>query len=218
MDEFSALYVRLNERVHGPLSREDLRLLFSGGHLTPQTPTALDIGGPWTPLAAFPLGKQISATGPRAFERDNEIGGARIDLADIIAAANTPRLQSATPPASPQTESAPHDVRSLLQFNLAIEQARGLHQVQPVPERRSRRRRDYWQLLSVIGVLIFTVLVAESFIAVQLQVLAAQMPDQLWPMFRQVLFHSPILGWGLAAFFFYAIALGWVMFFVMDDY
>ena len=44
------------------------------------------------------------------------------------------------------------------------------------------------------------------------------MPEQFWPILHHVLSHSPIFARGLAAFFFYAIALGWLMFFVMEDY
>lgn len=118
----------------------------------------------------------------------------------------------------PAVPSAPHDIPSLLRFNLAVEDRHGLLKLRPMSLRRSKRRSDYWLLLSLIAVVISVVLLAESFIAVQLHVLAARMPDQFRPLLNEVLFHSPLFAWGLAAFAFYAISLGWVMFFVMEDY
>ena len=44
------------------------------------------------------------------------------------------------------------------------------------------------------------------------------MPDQFWPILNMVLFHSPIMAWGLVAFFTYWVALTWLMFGLMDDY
>jgi hypothetical protein len=152
------------------------------------------------------------------FERVNTNEGPPILLADLIAVANRAPSNPSPTTIPHEIRSAPHDVPSLLRFNLAIDRRHGLLKLSPISQRHSKRRTDYCLLLLLIAVVITTVLFVESYVAVQLQVLAARMPDQFWPMLNEVLFHSPVFAWGLAAFAFYAIALGWLMFFVMEDY
>jgi hypothetical protein len=221
MDSGQIFFVRRGGKVHGPFAREQLRALALDGHIDAATEIAAAAEGPWARLETLPaLRRVLAGDAPAAFERANHDGQPPIDLRDVIAAANVrpaPFAPGSPAPAS-RPVSAPHDVPSLLQFNLAIENKRGLHKLKPLLFRRSRRRRDYLVLMAFIGVVIFSTLVIESFVAVQVQVLAARMPDQFWPIFNAVLFHSPILAWGLAAFATFAIALGWLMFGLMDDY
>ena len=218
MDSGLFLFVRLHGKTHGPFSPEHLIELARGHFITRQTSVSANVDGPWTELGATPSGAALFEALPREYERTNRDDGPPLELRDIIAAANRPPAAAVSPSPVPPPSSAEHDVRSLLQLNLAIERAHGLHRLKPHLRRGSSRGRDYFLVMTAIGVVIFLVLLAESFIAVQIQVLAAQMPEQFWPILRQVLFHSPIFAWGLAAFAFYAVALGWLMFFVMEDY
>lgn len=221
MDSGQSFFVRRRERILGPFVREQLRELAAGGHIDATTEIATSADGPWANLESLPaLRSVLRGDAPGGFERANHDAQPPIHLRDVIAAANVrpnPPADATSPQPAPPV-SAPHDVRSILAFNLAIEKRLGLHRVKPPPERRSRRRRDYLVLMTIIGLLIFAVLLVESFVAVQLQVLAARMPDQFWPIFQAVLFHSPIFAWGLAVFAAFAIALGWLMFGLMDDY
>ncbi|HWA85119.1 MAG TPA: hypothetical protein VG710_02755 [Opitutus sp.] len=220
MDSGQSFYVRRCERIFGPFVREQLRELAAGRHIDAATEVATSPDGPWAHLESLPaLRAVLRGDEPAAFERANHDAQPSIDLHDLIAAANNPRPPAGiVSPTVPPPVSAPHDVRSILAFNLAIEKRLGLHRVKPPPARRSRRRLDYFVLMAGIGFAIFATLLVESYIAVQVQVLAAHMPDQFWPVFNAVLFHSPIFAWGLAAFATFAIALGWLMFGLMDDY
>jgi hypothetical protein len=216
-------YLRLQGKVLGPFALAQLRELAEGGAITPATEASADAGGPWSPLQTLPmrvlLFAERSPFQPKEFERAN-VAGPPLDHRAVIAAASRPRAAgpaAATPP-RPATGSPAHDVFALLRLNLATEKGRGLHELAPRPPKKSRRRRDYFVVLGCIGAAIYAVLLFEAVLAVSLQVMAAGMPDQFWPILHAVLFHSPILAWGLAAFFFYAVALGWLMFVVMDDH
>jgi len=114
--------------------------------------------------------------------------------------------------------SAAHDVFAIRREVEAAEQAAGLHQVTVKPPKRSRRKRDYFLIISGLFLLILVMLGAIAFVGVGTQVMAAQMPDQFWPMLRGVLLGSPILWWGLAGWFVISFALAWLMFGVMEDY
>lgn len=219
MDSAPTWYVRLNGKTHGPLVDEDLRQLITEGFLDRASEVASSTEGPWTDLESSLAASRVSPAASRLIQRDNPPGGTPLRIEDLIAASNLRRpVSSPSNNSAPQPASAAHDVASLLALNLHVDKLHGLNRLKPVPRPASRRRRDYLVLMSLIGALIFLVLLAEIFIGVQLQVLAAKMPDQLWPMFRFVAFHSPLFAWGLAAFSFYAIALGWLMFWVMDEY
>ena len=221
MDSGQIFFVRRGDKVHGPFAREQLRELAAAGHIDATTEIAAGPEGPWTRLELQPaLRAVLVGDAPAAFERANHAGQPPIDLRELIAAANIRPPSPAEIAPSPSTRpiSAAHDVRALLQFNLAVENRHGLHKLRPFFARPSRRRRDYLVLMAMIGFIIFFVLLAESFIAVQLQVLAARMPDQFWPVFNAVVFHSPIFAWGLACFAAFAIALAWLIFGVMEDY
>ena len=220
MESAPPFFVRVRDKSHGPFAADHLRELAAGGHIGPATEIASTADGPWARLETLPVAATLFPAGPRDFERANQNSGPPIDLHEIIAAANRPPV-ALTPTANvppPPPASAPHDVRSLLQFNLAMEKRRGLHKLKPLFARPSRRRRDYFTALSIIGAVIFTILFVEAYAAVQIQVFAARMPDQFSAVFKAVLFHSPIFAWGLAAFFTFAIALWWLMFVVMDKH
>lgn len=226
MEPSQSVLIRWQGRIVGPFSLEQLRELTAGGAVTPATEVAPDTGGPWARIETLPLGNVLFPPPPtvtfkvRDYERANRNTSPPITLEDIIAAANkhAPAKPASPVPTSPApvVASAEHDVNSLLRFNYEIDRRRGHFKLPALLASPSRRRRDYFMLLAGGGALIFAVLVAEAFIGVQVQVLAAQMPDQLWPIFRQVLFHSPLMAFGLAMFSFYVVALGWLMFFVMD--
>lgn len=220
MDLALQYYVRLRDKSHGPFTLAQLRELAAGHHLAPDTPLAAAPGGPWTPLSAHPLARELLPRAPERFERTERHSAPPIELSAIIAAAQPRPAPTAgaapAPPAPAAPVSAPHDVRSLLAFNLALEKKRGLHALAPSSLPPSRRWRDYFVALALIGTLIFAILLVEAYAAVQIQVLAARMPDQFWPVFRAVLFHSPIFGWGLAMFSVFALVLWWLRFVVME--
>lgn len=222
MDPTLPVHLRWQGKVVGPFSAEQLRELIPTGAVTPASEISLEPEGPWVRLETVPLGGAVFPTvnfKTPTYERANTRDSAPIDLRDIITAAQRPA--GAAPPPRPVPTppvSAEHDVPSLLRFNQAIDEKRGLFAIAPKIARRSRRRRDYFILLFGVGALIFVVLLCESVLAVSIQTMAARMPDQFWPILTQVLFHSPILLWGVASFTFYAVALTWLMYVLMDDY
>lgn len=218
MDAIASCHVRVRRKTHGPFTADQLRELVRSGAIDGATEVAATADGPWLPLQTSAFAAVLRPPRP-AFERVNDNASAPIDLHALIAAANRP--PAGTPPpvgAADARAASTSDVHGLLRLNLSAEKARGLHRLPAYFRRPSRRRRDYLVALAAIGTLILLVLLGESYVAVQLQVLAAKAPEQFWPLLGQVLFHSPILAWGFAAFAAHVIGLGWVMFFVMDDY
>lgn len=217
MQDDAIHFVRIRGHPHGPFSRTQLCELAGSGAISGETEIGSARIGPWLALGRSPLADVLTPP-RREFERLNPPATPPLELRAIIAAANQPppAAVSGSPPAPPSLR--PNDVHALLRLNLAVERALGLHRLAPPRARSSRRLRDYAVALAIIGAAIVLVLLVECFVAVQVQVLAARMPDQFWPLLGQVLFHSPIFAWGLAAFAVYAIALGWVLFFIVDDY
>jgi len=228
MDSIPPVHIRWQDKIVGPFSVEQLRELAAGGGVTPATEVANDTAGPWARLDALPLGAVLFPPPPAVafrvqdYERANTGASPPLHLADIIAAANQPigkRPAGVAPaPPAPAAVSAEHDVRSLLRFNYEIDRRRGRFHLPPLRARPSRRRRDYLLLLAGGGGLILALLTAEAVVCVSVQTLAARMPDQFWPLLREVLFHSPMFAFGAAMFSFYAVALGWLMFYVMDEH
>ncbi len=221
MDPTPTVFIRWQGKPTGPFSAEQLRELIASGAVTPATDSAPEPAGPWTRLDAGPLRSALfpSVTFKTpTYERTNTSASPTIDLHDVIAAAQRPTPPSALPLAPARPASAEHDVASLLLFNQAIEKKHGRFTLAPHRPRKSRRLRDYLVLLFGIGGLIFAILIVEAMFAVSMQTMASRMPDQFWPVFTKVLFHSPIMAWGLACFTFYAAALTWLMFGLMDDY
>lgn len=220
MNPNQTVHIRWQGKPVGPFSLEQLRELAASNAITPATEVAAETAGPWARIETLPLNTTLfSAAANRPnFHRANTNSSPPINLHDIIAAANRSAPTSSQPIAPSKPISAEHDVSALLQFNHEIEKKRGLFTLAPKVARKSRRGRDYRRLLFGVGALIFMILSFEAVLAVSLQTMAARMPDQFWPILWQVLFHSPILAWGVAMFAFYAIALGWLMFGLMDDY
>lgn len=220
METPPTVYLRRHGRTAGPFTLEQLQELAAGGSIGPETEAAADPDSPWVALRTLPLGARVFVLGGLKrpdFQRDNTNSGPPIALEDIIAAAQV--RKKAGPAAAPaKPVPAEHDVAALLQFNHELEKRRGLFTVGPFAPRKSRRKRDYWLIVGGVGVLFFGVLLAEAVVAVALQTLAARMPDQFWPIFWQVLFHSPILGWGLAMYSVVVVAVTWLMFGLMEDY
>ncbi len=103
----------------------------------------------------------------------------------------TAQFESVNAPAA--STPPPVEVRAMLHDNLAHEKAAGLHELAPLPARRSRRRRDYWLALAV-GNAVFALLM----------LLGGRNPFTL------------IYGLGGMALF--SSGLTWVMWVVMDDH
>jgi hypothetical protein len=114
--------------------------------------------------------------------------------------------------------SAAHDVFAIRREVEEAERAAGLHQLEVKPPKRSKRKRDYWRLVVGLFVVINVMLVVIAWGGAGTQTLAAGMTDQFWPVFRGVLFGSPILAWGFAGWCVMSASIAWLMFGVMDDY
>lgn len=82
-----------------------------------------------------PLDHAQPAPDPGIVETDK----ARIDLRDILKAANAVPTTSLPKPATRSNE-----IHAVLRDNLAHANAAGLNRVDPTPRRASRRKRDYW--------------------------------------------------------------------------
>lgn len=108
-------------------------------------------------------------------------------------ALGTARFESVNAPAD-DAAPRPVDVHEMLRDNLEHEKFAGLHELKPLPPRRSRRRRDYWLLLCAGNLALG--LVAAWFGP------GAAMP-----------FLCAIVGIGL-----FTAATIWLMWFVMGDY
>lgn len=216
----AAYFLRTHGKGRGPFSIEELQALAEDALVKPESEISPSLDGPWKPVSAHPLASRIlgNRTRKETFSRENHAGQPTVSHNDLIAAANQARPFSAAPADPAATAPVKNDVHRILELNLQHDQARGSYRVAYPYTRRSRRRRDYWALLLGIGLLIFVVLIVEAYICVQVQVTVAKMPDQFQPIFRQVLFGSPLFFYGLAMFIFFWAALTWLMYGVMDDY
>jgi hypothetical protein len=87
----------------------------------------------------------------------------------------------------------PVDIHELLRGNLDREKSAGLHELKPLPPRRSRRRRDYWLSLAAVNSAI---------------VLAVFLPGP----------SVVSLVSGFSGVVLFSCGLTWIMWFVMDDY
>ena len=221
MDFQATFFIRLRGKAHGPFIIEQLRELVRTGAVTESSEVATSAEGPWAQLQTQPMRAMLfpsrGGAKPPEFERANRNSSPAIDHHALIAAANRPKSGG---PAhqSPPAPAMDRGIQHMLALNLQKDQARGFHELAPPPPRKSRRKRDYQVLLFGIGALIFAVLLSESVLAVSIQTMAARMPEQFWPILRAVVFHSPIMAFGLAAFVFYWAALTWLMYGLMDDY
>ena len=227
METTPSLFVRLHGLVRGPVAPAQLRNWAESGVITPATEVAAEAGGPWVqletlPAAAdlFPKRVQFGFKTP-AFENANRDSAPPVDHRELIALANQQRRVGPPVPRAPEVKPATaweSDVHAMLRLNLAKEKAHGLNELAPMPPRRSRRNRDYLVLMTGLALVIFPILGVEAFVAAQVQTLAAGMPDQFGPLLKTLLFHSPILWWGLAGWCVLGIGFGWLMFGVMNDY
>ena len=104
----------------------------------------------------------------------------------------TAKFEAVNAPTATPTP-APTDVYQVLGDNLARENAAGLNAVQPVPPRRSRRKRDFWLML-VLG----NLTIAATVFFTRGNTIAVLL--------------------GLAGVIVLTVALTWVMWFVLDDY
>jgi hypothetical protein len=138
----------------------------------------------------------------------------KIDVQDLI------RAGAGIGPAlgNNATVNRANDVHAILRQNHAHANATGLNDLKPMPKRRSRRRRDYWLLLAAGNGFMLGAFLVETFVAYQVQCLAAKMPDLAITMFFQFLFHSPALALPAALMAAYSGALTWLMFGQMNDY
>jgi hypothetical protein len=147
-----AIFVRIDDAVRGPFTPDQLRQLAEVGAITPETGASAQAGGSWLRLQdlpgcaeIFPQSRQFLFKA-REFENVNQGPGPRVDLRDVIAAANRPPAAPAAGPASvPAT--APNEVFDILRQNRARERDAGLDELAPLPPRPNRRRRDFLILL-----------------------------------------------------------------------
>lgn len=223
MDPTLPVHLRWQGKVVGPFSAEQLRELIPTGAVTPESEVAPEPEGPWARLDTLPLGRllwpAVNFKIP-AYERANTADTPPIDLRDVIAAANGPASQTPpTPPAPAQPVSAEHDVPSLLRANQAADEQRGHFTLAPKPRRRSRRRRDYAILLLVAGIPLFLLIFLHPVQDAWARTHGLRILGEGGAIFSQVLLGNPYVAvWGIGGFVFYACALGWILFFVMDDY
>ena len=114
---------------------------------------------------------------------------ARIEVTQLVQQATTPG--TVLPPS--RTPAARNDVHAILEGNLERANAAGLNDLVYQPKRRSKRRRDY-----------FTVVIP------------------LNAVFAFIAFgpysNTATMAYGAAGIIIVTLGLGWVMFFVMDDY
>jgi hypothetical protein len=227
MEPPPALYVYLSGKTLGPLNSGQVRELVEGGVVTGKTYVATPGASAWVRAEAVPwiaeMLPQRAQFGFKAaiFEKANRESAAPVDHRELIAIANQPRQVGPPVARGPELKPADaweNDVVALRRLNLAKENALGLNELPPPPPRRSRRTRDYIVLMAGLALVIFPILGAEAFLAAQVQTLAAGMPDQFWPLLKTLLFHSPILWWGLAGWLIMGFAFAWLMFGVLDDY
>lgn len=140
---------------------------------------------------------------PREFEVVNELSSAipqgrnhdpahpigRIEVRELYQQANTPG------PVLPVGAKVvlKNEVHALLDDNLARANAAGLNELTPKPKRRSRRTRDFF---------------------------AVVIPLDLFFGYAAFGHYSNVamMAYGVAGIIISTIGLGWVMFFVMDDY
>ena len=131
---------------------------------------------------------------PTEFERTEPPPGTPthaqpVDLRQIYRAANAP----ATPPPSTPPVQAENDVHAILRANLAANDAKGLNAVTLEKRRVSRRKRDYWTLLTLV-ILVFG----------GAMYLSRGAPIPLMFAFSGLIFCC--------------VALTWIMWGIMDDY
>ncbi|HVU34715.1 MAG TPA: hypothetical protein VHE61_14880 [Opitutaceae bacterium] len=151
--------------------------------------------------------RQFYGFKPREFERANaprpdapsapaqtpppEDPSARIDIHELHRQAGTPG-----PVLSPGTKPvAENEVHAILRDNAASEKAAGLHEVAPLPPRRSRRKRDYAVVM----------LAANGLLAI--------LATYAFRTSNVIMFVSSIAGIGMIS-----AAITWVMWFIVDDY
>ncbi|MBS0632226.1 MAG: hypothetical protein JSS11_09955 [Verrucomicrobia bacterium] len=224
MDPTLPVHIRWQGKTVGPFTAEQLRELIPTGAVTPATEIALEPEGPWVRLDTVPLGGAVFPTvafKTPAYERANTADSAPIDLRDVIAAAQRPA--SPTPPAAPappaRPVSAEHDVPSLLRFNQTLDEKRGGYVLAPKPKRRSRRRRDYALLLLLVGVPLFLILFLNPVRDAWTRTHGLRFFGEGGTILTQVFLGNPYVAvWGIGGFIFFAGALTWIMYYVMDDY
>jgi hypothetical protein len=95
----------------------------------------------------------------------------------------------------------PNDVHAILQDNLARANAAGLNDVSLRPKRPSKRKRDYWIMMTAVSVVFGPIAVATG-----VQVAAGNRGSAM------------IFGCSLAALILIQITLWWVMWHIVDDY
>lgn len=143
---------------------------------------------------------------PKAFERLNEAptppaGEARADARPPDSASGSIDVRDLARQATPEgpllgaaaAAARDNEVHAMLRENHSAANAAGLNDVQPVPQRRSRRTRDYWRvLLPVNAFFLFCI---------------------FGPYANPMTFV-----YGVAGIILFTIGFTWVMFFIVDDY
>lgn len=138
----------------------------------------------------------------------------RIELRELVrqASAGAPLLRGNHP------ANHPNEVHAMLRDNLAAEQAAGLHELKPLPPKRSRRRRDFWVLVIGTNSLIAVVYAVQVLVGFQVMCLATRMPAQFGNLVLFALDHPASYILAIAGMAFFTVAWWWLLFGVMDDY
>jgi len=131
---------------------------------------------------------------PREFERVNPPTGTPsadvpLDVRDHFIAATG----STRPPPTSAPAPSRNEVHDLLRTNLVHEHAAGLHEIAPLPPRRSRRKLDY-----VLSLICGNLLIAASGVASG--------------------FNVVVTVYTFAGVVLFSVGITWVMWGVMDDY
>jgi hypothetical protein len=120
---------------------------------------------------------------------DDTPGNAPIDVTQLY-------RQATKPPVAPGTAAprpAENEVHAMLRANLAKEEAKGLNTVLPQVRRLSRRKRDFWLILTGGNVLVVGIVLLLGI-------------------------NAMTLAFGFVAMAVLSIILTWIMWFVFDNY
>jgi uncharacterized membrane protein YcjF (UPF0283 family) len=90
-------------------------------------------------------------------------------------------------------KSTEHDIFAMLEQNRSVERQSGKDEIEIKPKRKSRRKRDYWQVLIGGNLLIFGIVAIARFNLISLL-------------------------FGFSGVIILTLSLTWVMWFVLDDY
>jgi hypothetical protein len=152
------IYFSLEGAIRGPFSHTSLAELAKEGLIGPDTPCSTAPGGPWVPVRSSPFSAGLFETKPAQafrfarpkFEVVNQASGRKIELNDMIAAANRPRPREGDRPIAGRMDN-PNDVQSMVRK--VAEKQRSVEGPLTIEKRVDSRTRDY--LISATCVNVF---------------------------------------------------------------